>query len=228
MRPTRYQLHVERWSDCTACDLHEERKNVVLARGSLPADVLLVGESPGKGEDSLGSPFVGPAGQLLDEIVDRSLGTLALCPLCRAVLQGGAAGIFCANGHEHPSANCGLPIRTAFTNLIACIPLDPEDATKLEEPPQWAIEACTPRLQEMIALTNPRLLVRVGRFADDYLTPGYRYSIPLHRDIPAVSIQHPSYFLRLPTIQQSLAVQRAIIILKNAVLELDALKKQSV
>jgi len=46
---------------------------VVLARGRVPADILFVGEAPGASEDVVGSPFVGPAGRLLDHIVGLSL-----------------------------------------------------------------------------------------------------------------------------------------------------------
>lgn len=69
---TPYQRHVARWSDCQLCDLCKYRKKVVLLRGSIPADVLFVGEAPGESEDVLGRPFVGPAGKLLDSIVEQS------------------------------------------------------------------------------------------------------------------------------------------------------------
>lgn len=65
--------HVEKWKDCTKCALHTQRSNIVLARGQLPADVVFVGEAPGAVEDSTGLPFKGPAGALLDQIIDRAL-----------------------------------------------------------------------------------------------------------------------------------------------------------
>lgn len=68
-----FQLHVERWTGCTACPLSERRTNVVLARGKLPCAVLFVGEAPGVSEDVVGAPFVGPAGRLLDHIIRRAL-----------------------------------------------------------------------------------------------------------------------------------------------------------
>lgn len=70
---TPYQLHVLDWKDCLRCPLSEQRTRVVLGRGSLPADVLFVGEAPGVSEDVLGQPFKGPAGKLLDSIVADSL-----------------------------------------------------------------------------------------------------------------------------------------------------------
>lgn len=64
-----FSTHVDRWSKCTLCQLHKVRRNVVLARGKLPCDVLMIGEAPGQSEDVLGAPFTGPAGQLLDRII---------------------------------------------------------------------------------------------------------------------------------------------------------------
>lgn len=65
--------HVARWKDCTDCPLCQQRDQIVLARGTVPCDVLLVGEAPGASEDTIGLPFVGPAGQLLDQIIERAL-----------------------------------------------------------------------------------------------------------------------------------------------------------
>ncbi len=70
---TPYQKHKKRWVNCKKCDLHKRRKRVVLARGKIPADILFIGEAPGASEDVLGKPFVGPAGKLLDQIIERSL-----------------------------------------------------------------------------------------------------------------------------------------------------------
>jgi uracil-DNA glycosylase len=71
----RWSLFVNRWKSCTACDACKTRQNVVLARGSIPCDLLLVGEGPGHSEDACGVPFVpgAPAGELLDRIIARSV-----------------------------------------------------------------------------------------------------------------------------------------------------------
>lgn len=54
---------------CTRCPLHRGRTQAVPGEGSALTDVLLVGEGPGAREDATGRPFVGPAGQLLDELL---------------------------------------------------------------------------------------------------------------------------------------------------------------
>ena len=54
---------------CTRCGLCETRNNVVFGVGPQWADVMFVGEGPGEQEDLKGEPFVGPAGQLLDDMM---------------------------------------------------------------------------------------------------------------------------------------------------------------
>jgi uracil-DNA glycosylase family 4 len=58
---------------CTRCPLHAGRSLTVPGEGNPLSDVLLVGEGPGAREDATGRPFVGPAGQLLDELL-QSIG----------------------------------------------------------------------------------------------------------------------------------------------------------
>lgn len=54
---------------CTRCGLYTTRNNVVFGVGPRDVDILLVGEGPGQQEDLRGEPFVGPAGQLLDDML---------------------------------------------------------------------------------------------------------------------------------------------------------------
>lgn len=54
---------------CTRCPLHETRTRAVFGAGDADADVMFVGEAPGAEEDRQGLPFVGRAGQLLDELL---------------------------------------------------------------------------------------------------------------------------------------------------------------
>jgi len=52
---------------CTACDLYQKATQAVLGEGPATASVFFLGEQPGDQEDLAGQPFVGPAGQVLDE-----------------------------------------------------------------------------------------------------------------------------------------------------------------
>ncbi len=55
--------------DCRRCPLGETRTNLVLGTGDEDADIMFVGEAPGFQEDRQGIPFVGPAGQFLDQLL---------------------------------------------------------------------------------------------------------------------------------------------------------------
>jgi DNA polymerase len=55
--------------DCQRCRLSKERKNIVYGVGNPQADLVLIGEAPGKDEDLTGEPFVGRSGQLLTRML---------------------------------------------------------------------------------------------------------------------------------------------------------------
>ncbi len=55
--------------DCTRCRLHRGRKNIVFGVGNINAGLMFVGEGPGADEDEQGEPFVGRAGQLLNNMI---------------------------------------------------------------------------------------------------------------------------------------------------------------
>ena len=56
--------------DCTRCKLHKQgRKQIVFGVGNPHADLMFVGEGPGADEDAQGEPFVGRAGQLLNNMI---------------------------------------------------------------------------------------------------------------------------------------------------------------
>jgi uracil-DNA glycosylase family 4 len=54
---------------CERCALSETRQQVVFGVGPTPAPWMVIGEAPGEQEDRRGEPFVGPAGQLLDQML---------------------------------------------------------------------------------------------------------------------------------------------------------------
>jgi uracil-DNA glycosylase len=55
--------------NCTKCPLHKTRTNVVIGKGKLDAEILIIGEAPGKNEDLEGKPFVGAAGKNLNKFL---------------------------------------------------------------------------------------------------------------------------------------------------------------
>ncbi len=56
-------------SVCTDCSLHLGRTNAVPGEGAGDAEIMFIGEGPGFHEDRLGRPFVGPAGNFLEELL---------------------------------------------------------------------------------------------------------------------------------------------------------------
>ena len=56
-------------SECTRCPLHEGRTKAVFGAGNSDADLMFIGEAPGAEEDRQGLPFVGRAGQLLNQLL---------------------------------------------------------------------------------------------------------------------------------------------------------------
>jgi DNA polymerase len=74
--------------DCRRCPLGFTRTKLVLGAGDEHAEIMLVGEAPGYHEDKKGEPFVGPAGQFLDQLLgliglDRSKVYIANTLKCR-------------------------------------------------------------------------------------------------------------------------------------------------
>lgn len=57
---------------CTRCDLYRNATQTVFGEGPLDASIMFVGEQPGDQEDLAGRPFVGPAGQVFDEALEKA------------------------------------------------------------------------------------------------------------------------------------------------------------
>jgi uracil-DNA glycosylase len=58
--------------DCRRCDLWRHATQAVMGEGPKDARIMLVGEQPGDEEDLKGHPFVGPAGRILDQIIEEA------------------------------------------------------------------------------------------------------------------------------------------------------------
>ena len=72
--------------ECTRCKLAPLRTNLVFGVGNPKAELMFVGEAPGADEDLRGEPFVGRAGQLLTDIIERGMGmTRAEVYICNVI-----------------------------------------------------------------------------------------------------------------------------------------------
>jgi len=63
----------EHIGDCRRCKLCQDRTNLVFGEGSPQAGLVFVGEGPGREEDLVGRPFVGEAGGLLTDIIEKGM-----------------------------------------------------------------------------------------------------------------------------------------------------------
>jgi DNA polymerase len=64
----------EELGECTRCPLSRTRQRIVFGEGNTSAEIVFVGEAPGADEDRTGRPFVGRAGQLLNQIIEKGMG----------------------------------------------------------------------------------------------------------------------------------------------------------
>ena len=169
------QQFTDRWSSCTRCPLSKNRYKVVLYRGNIPADVLFIGEAPGQSEDTLGQPFRGPAGRVLDDI-----------------LRDAKSELLELNGKT---------FTFALTNVVCCIPeitagdiesgdFDESSQLGIRDPTKAEAEACNPRLLEFVALVKPRLIVRLGKVSA-------ASTADLVAEAPMRSLIHPAAILRM-------------------------------
>lgn len=129
----------QKWSSCQLCPLQENRSKVVLWRGYLPCDILIVGEAPGSFEDAEGLPFIGPSGLLINDL--------------------------CGDSETEYERLClrNPRVKWCFTNVVCCLP--PKVQGNLREPSSEEIAACKPRLAEFISLAEPRVVVAAGKVA---------------------------------------------------------------
>lgn len=188
MSLTSWKQHLRDWKKCECCGLSKyrthpvffryaklskssEAKTEVIRQTSKPrCDILIVGEAPGESEDLHGKPFVGPSGHLLNKMLLT------------------AYNLFCDEYH-HPHDWAFEPV-VGITNIVSCIPMTENDAGFLavREPTKAEALTCRPRLQQLIDLACPTIIVSLGAVAKKFLPP----TPECHH----FNLRHPSYILR--------------------------------
>jgi len=163
------------WNDCRKCNIGKSRENIVFGKGFVNAPVVLVGEAPGEREDEQGIPFVGPAGQLLDEILDN----LIVGEFSRAL------------SYKHDDC---VPWRRCFiTNIVAC---RPRGRRGNRQPNPQEISKCRPRLEATLNVIRPRIIVALGRVAEANLIGHGGLSFPLKlQGVHIFQVTHPAAYL---------------------------------
>jgi uracil-DNA glycosylase len=131
---------IRKWKNCQRCPLHLNARHHVLYRGSIPAELLLIGEAPGKTEDKLGKPFIGRSGELLTVALQR----LSVASYCIT------------------NVVCCIPLKPN--------PSLEFDQTREEQqirPPfPHEAQACSPHIKELIELCQPKLVGLLGKAAE--------------------------------------------------------------
>ena len=105
-----------------------------------------------------------------------------------------------------------------MTNLVACIPTD-QEGKKAGQPDGDYIEACQPRLEELIEIADPKLIVTVGALARKWMEQGFKSSVRVNPKISFCDIIHPAAILRANISQRDITVQRCIITIQKAIEE---------
>jgi len=154
---------------CQACALGQSRQQTVFGVGHPRAHWMIVGEAPGEQEDRQGEPFVGPAGQLLDNML-RALG------LTR---------------DEAP------PERQVFiANTLKCRPprnRNPDPAETAQCAP--FLERQIALVQPRLILAMGRFAAQALLASDEPLGR-LRGRVHRYRGVPVVATYHPAYLLR--------------------------------
>ena len=157
-------------ASCQACALCKGRKNTVFGVGDVQTDWMIVGEAPGENEDLQGEPFVGAAGQLLDNML-RAVG--------RSRQGEGAQGAYIANVLKcRPPAN-----RNPQPEEVArCEPYLVRQVALVK--PKVIVAMGRFAVQSLLKTTEP-----IGRL---------RGRLHSYEGVPVIVTYHPAYLLRTP------------------------------
>jgi DNA polymerase len=158
---------------CTLCPLYADATQVVFGEGPPDAPIMIVGEQPGDREDLAGRPFVGPAGQLFDEVAEQAGLDRAQCYVTNAVkhfkfVQKGRRRI-----HQKPGASEVKACTTWLESELSLV--DPKVVVAMGA---TALHALTGKGQGILKRRGTVEETRDGR--------------------PLLITVHPSYLLRLP------------------------------
>jgi DNA polymerase len=149
---------------CQACTLCAGRSHATLlppANDLVPCDWLVLGDPPDEDEDRAGAPFAGQDGVLLANML-RALGLQRANPVPYTPSLANRAAE-AATGAATAAVST-LPARRAYvSNALKCRPTHGAVPTAAE------LERCSAWLQQEIALVQPKIILSLGRFANQML-----------------------------------------------------------
>jgi len=159
--------------DFDGCGLKSTATKLCFYRGAAQADVMFIGEAPGRDEDLAGKPFVGRAGQLLDKM-------LAAIGLSEANVHITNIVYWRPPGNRTPTPQEALSCRPFLERQIELVA------------PKMLVAVGGSAAKEVLGATEGIMRLR-GKWRD--VTIG-------ERKIPAIATLHPAYLLRTPAAKQ--------------------------
>ncbi len=156
---------------CEACGLCRSRRNTVFGVGHAQAQWMIIGEAPGEQEDRQGEPFVGKAGQLLDNML-RAVG------LTRA--------------------EAGPEQQVYIANVLKCRPPmnrnpEPQEVAQCEPFLKRQVELVAPKLILAMGRFAVQSILQTGEPIGRL-----RGRVHAYHGVPVVVTYHPAYLLRNP------------------------------
>jgi uracil-DNA glycosylase family 4 len=164
--------------DCTRCKLHQQgRKQIVFGVGNPHADLMFVGEGPGADEDAQGEPFVGRAGQLLNNMI-KAMGIRR-------------EDVYIANVVKCRPPGNRTPERD---ECETCSPFLMRQIAAIK--PKVIVALGAVSAKNLLAINAPMSELR-GRFYD-FMPTGVRASDPNWQGAKLAVTYHPAFLLRDP------------------------------
>jgi len=164
--------------DCTRCKLHQQgRKQIVFGVGNPRAELMFVGEGPGADEDAQGEPFVGRAGQLLNNMI-KAMG-----------LQ--RESVYIANVVKCRPPGNRTPERD---ECETCSPFLMRQIAVIK--PKIIVALGAVAAKNLLAINAPMSELR-GRFYD-FMPAGARSTDPSWQGAKLAVTYHPAFLLRDP------------------------------
>jgi uracil-DNA glycosylase family 4 len=164
--------------ECTRCKLHKQgRKQIVFGVGNPRADLMFVGEGPGADEDTQGEPFVGRAGQLLNNMI-KAMGI-------------GREDVYIANVVKCRPPGNRTPERD---ETETCSPFLMRQIAVVK--PKVVVALGAVAAKNLLAMNASMMELR-GRFYD-FMPTGTRSSDPSWQGTKLAVTYHPAFLLRDP------------------------------
>jgi uracil-DNA glycosylase len=178
-----WKHHRADWQNCAKCNIGLLAHTHVFARGTLPCDILFIGEGPGRSEDALGKPFVGKAGELLQKWIDNARANR----FNASTRDQRITALFEPEFHSSVSS-----FTFAITNTVLCRPTDSVGGSN-RPPTDEEVNNCSPRFEHFVRqIAKPKAVVLLGRIAAKVWTMAEWTRMA---KLPMIKLLHPAAIL---------------------------------